>query len=161
RAGGFGITVLPVLLRGGAVVIALRPDPDDVLRLIEQQQVTCGFANPDLLEALVRSRRWRIADLGSLRTFVVGGAPAREHLLRECAERGVPVLEGYGLTEASPFVAVLDEGNTALKMGSVGRPALFVDIRVAAADGVDRTPGKIGELLVRGPNVAAGYWNRT
>src|SRR5262249_17925099 len=109
----------------------------------------------------VRSRRWRIADLGSLRTFVVGGAPAREHLLRECAERGVPVLEGYGLTEASPFVAVLDEGNTALKMGSLGRPALFVDIRVAGADGVDRTPGKIGELLVRGPNVAAGYWNRT
>lgn len=161
RAGGTGITVLPVLLRGGTVVIAPRPDPDDVLRLIEQQQVTLGFANPDLLEALVRSRRWRIADLGSIRAFVVGGAPARERLLRECAERGVPVLEGYGLSEAAPFVAVLDEGNAALKMGSVGRPALFVDIRVVAVDGVERTPGEIGELLVRGPNVMAGYWNRT
>jgi len=161
RAGGFGITVLPMLVRGGTVVIAPRPDPDDVLRLIEGQQVTLGFANPDLLEALVRSRRWRIADLGSIRALVVGGAPAREQLLRECAERGVPVREGYGLTETAPFVAVLDEASTALKMGSVGRPALFVDVRVVGADGVDRTSGEIGELLVRGPNVTAGYWNRT
>lgn len=160
RAGGIGITVLPVLLRGGTVVIARRQDPDDVLRLIEQQQVTLGFASPDFLEALVRSRRWRIADLGSIRAFVVGGAPARERLLRECAERGVGVLEGYGLSEAAPFVAVLDEGNAPLKMGSVGRPALFSDIRVVAPDGVDRTPGEIGELLVRGPNVMAGYWQR-
>jgi fatty-acyl-CoA synthase len=161
RAGGTGITVLPVLLRGGTVVIASSPDPDDLLRLIEQQQVTLGFANPDLLEALVRSRRWRIADLGSIRAFVVGGAAARESLLQECADRGVPVLEGYGLSEAAPLVALLDEGNAALKIGSVGRPALFVDVRVVAADGVDRTRDEIGELLVRGPNVMAGYWNRT
>jgi acyl-CoA synthetase (AMP-forming)/AMP-acid ligase II len=71
----------------------------------------------------------------------------------------MPVLEGYGLSEAAPFVAVLDEDYAALKMGSVGRPALFVDLRVVAADGVDRTPGEIGELLVRGPNVMAGYWD--
>ena len=88
-------------------------------------------------------------------------ARTRERLLRECAERGVPVFEGYGLSEAAPFVAVLDEENAALKTGSVGRPALFVDIRVVTADGVDRTPGEIGELLVRGPNVMAGYWNAT
>jgi fatty-acyl-CoA synthase len=160
RTGGIGLTVLPVLLRGGTVVIATRPDPDDVLRLIEQRQVTLGFANPDLVQALVRARRWRIADLGGIRAFVVGGAPARERLLQECTERGVPVLEGYGLSEAAPLVAVLDEGNAALKMGSVGRPALFVDIRVVAADSVDRMPGEIGELLVRGPNVMAGYWHR-
>jgi fatty-acyl-CoA synthase len=95
-----------------------------------------------------------------VRAFVVGGAPARERLLRECLERGMPVREGYGLSEAAPFVAALDERKAAVKMGSVGRPALFVDIRVVAADSVDRRPGEIGELLVRGPNVTPGYWSR-
>ena len=70
------------------------------------------------------------------------------------------MLQGYGLSEAAPLVSVLDTANASRKIGSAGRPALFVDIRIAGPDGTDSAVGEIGELLVRGPNVMAGYWKR-
>ena len=73
---------------------------------------------------------------------------------------GKPIIEGYGLSEAAPFVSVLDAHNAERKPGSAGRPALFVDLRIVDRDGTDCPTGTIGELLVRGPNVTAGYWDR-
>ena len=55
RTGGTGVNVLPVLFTGGTVIIPEAPDPDEILRLIEERRVTIGFGNPDLLEALTRS----------------------------------------------------------------------------------------------------------
>ena len=122
--------------------------------------MTIGFGNPDLLDALTRSPLWRTADLTSLRVCVTGGAPVPERLLRAYHEREVHLLQGYGLSEAAPLVSVLDGANALRKFGSAGRPAMFVDTRIAGPDGTDRAAGQIGELLVRGPNVMAGYWNR-
>jgi len=160
RTGGTGVTVLPVLFAGGTVVIPRRTDPDEMLRLVERHRVTLGFGNPDLLEALTRSPLWRTADLTSLRTFVTGGAPVPERLLLTWHERHVNVAQGYGLSEAAPLVSVLDASNAVRKIGSAGRPALFVDARIVRSDGVDALVDEVGELLVRGPNVMAGYWNR-
>jgi fatty-acyl-CoA synthase len=70
------------------------------------------------------------------------------------------VLQGYGLSEAAPLVSVLDARNAERKAGSAGRPVLFVDLRIVDPIGNDAPTGTIGELLVRGPNVTAGYWNR-
>jgi acyl-CoA synthetase (AMP-forming)/AMP-acid ligase II len=160
RSGGTGVTVLPVLFSGGTVVIPRRTDPEEIFQLIERHHVTLGFGNPDLLAAFTRSQRWHTADLRSLRAFVTGGAPVPERLLRTCQERRITVLQGYGLSEASPLVSVLDAGNAARKAGSAGRPALFVDLRIVGPDATDDSDGGIGELLVRGPNITAGYWNR-
>src|SRR4051812_9929690 len=108
RTGGTGVNVLPVLFKGGTVVIPENLEADQVLRLLEQRHVTVGFGNPDLLGALVRSPEWRTTELGSIRCFITGGAPVSERLLRTYAERGVPLLQGYGLSEAGPFVLLLD-----------------------------------------------------
>ncbi len=158
RTGGTGVNVLPVLFKGGTVVVPRSTDPDEVFHLAERHRATIGFGSPDLLEAFVRSPLWRTADLTSLRTFVTGGAPVPERLLRTCHERRVNVLQGYGLSEAAPLVSVLDSANALRKVGSAGRPALFVDIRIVGHDGTGSAVGEIGELLVRGPNVMAGYW---
>jgi fatty-acyl-CoA synthase len=72
----------------------------------------------------------------------------------------VTFLQGYGLSEASPVVSVLDAPSATRKSGSAGKPLLFVDVRTARPDGSDCAPGETGELLVKGPNVMAGYWNR-
>jgi fatty-acyl-CoA synthase len=92
--------------------------------------------------------------------FITGGAPVHERLLRSCYERGFNVLQGYGLSEAAPFVSVLDGAQALRKLGSAGRPALFVDVRIVRRDGSDAGVGEIGELFVSGPNVMAGYWRR-
>jgi len=160
RTGGTGINVLPVLFQGGTVVIPETTAPDEVLRLIPSHRVTIGFGNPDLLDALTRSPLWRTADLTSLRVFITGGALVPERLLRAYHERKINLVQGYGLSEAAPLVSVVDAAEARRKPGSAGRPVMFVDTRIARPDGADRGTCQIGELLVRGPNVMAGYWNR-
>jgi fatty-acyl-CoA synthase len=160
RTGGTGVNVLPVLFTGGTVVVPETGDPDHVLQLIEEHRVTIGFGNPDLLEALTRSPQWRGADLSSIRFFITGGAPVPERLIRTCLERGVTCLQGYGLSEAAPFVLLLDAPSALDKIGSAGKPALFVDVRTVRPDGTDSARDETGELIVRGPNVMSGYWRR-
>jgi len=160
RTGGTGVNVLPVLFKGGTVVIPEDPSPEEILRLIEQRNVTVGFGNPDLLEALTQSTRWDAADLSNIRSFITGGAPVPEGLIRAYRERGVAFLQGYGLSEAAPLVLLLDHKSASSKFGSAGKPALYVDIRTVRPDGVDCEPNETGELLVSGPNVMAGYWNQ-
>ena len=159
RTGGTGVNVLPVLFAGGTVIIPEASDPDEILRLIDERRVTVGFGNPDLLEALTRSPSWPAADFSSVRCYITGGAPVPEHLIRTYLQRGVTFLQGYGLSEAAPFVLLLDPANALRKIGSAGKPPLFVDIRTVRPDDTTCAPNETGELLVSGPNVMAGYWD--
>jgi acyl-CoA synthetase (AMP-forming)/AMP-acid ligase II len=160
RIGGTGVNVLPVLFMGGAVVVPGALRADEILRLTEQHRVTVGFANPDILQSLIRSPLLPTADLSGVRFLITGGAPVPEPLIRAYLERGLTLLQAYGLSEASPVALLLQPGRALDKIGSAGTPPLFVDARIARPDGTDAGPGQAGELLVRGPNVMAGYWNR-
>ena len=160
RVGGTGVNVLPVLFMGGTVVVPDDVEPDRTLALIERHRVTVGFAGPALLEGLLATERWASADLSSLRFVLTGGAPVPDRLVRAYAQRGVPLVQGYGLSEAGPLALLLDPASALRKIGSAGRPPAFVDVRIVGADGRDVRPGATGELHVRGPNVMAGYWRR-
>jgi fatty-acyl-CoA synthase len=92
--------------------------------------------------------------------MLTGGAPVPERLIGEYLDRGVTLLQGYGLSEAAPLVLLLDPASSLSKIGFAGRPPLLVDIPVVAADGTMVGAGETGELLVRGPNVMVGYWNQ-
>jgi acyl-CoA synthetase (AMP-forming)/AMP-acid ligase II len=159
RVGGTGVNVLPILFKGGTVVIPRTSEPDEILRLIGHHRVSVGFGNPDLLYALIRSPAWTAADLSSIRMFISGGAPVPERLIRSYSQRGVPFVQGYGLSEAAPLVLLLDQENALRKTGSAGKPPLFVDVNIVRPDGTPCASHETGELLVRGPNVMSGYWN--
>src|SRR6266511_414503 len=159
RVGGTGVNVLPVLFKGGTVIVPTAFDPDEILRLSQEHRVTVGFGNPDLLDALVRSPLWPTTDLSSTRFIMTGGAPVPERLIRAFQDRGVLLLQGYGLSEAGPLVLLLDPASALRKVGSAGKPPLLVDIRIVHRGLSDVGPGDTGELLVRGPNVMRGYWN--
>lgn len=85
---------------------------------------------------------------GRLRAAVTGGAPIPAAVERTFLALGVPLLSGYGLTESSPVIACSQPGN--VEPGSVGSPLSGVQVRIGAQN----------ELLVRGPNVMLGYWQR-
>jgi long-chain acyl-CoA synthetase len=85
---------------------------------------------------------------GKAEEFISGGAPLGRELTEWYADIGIPIHEGYGLTETSPVIAVNTPG--AHKLGTVGKPLANVEVRIAAD----------GEVLVRGPSVFKGYWNR-
>ncbi|MGZ4131287.1 MAG: AMP-binding protein [Actinomycetota bacterium] len=158
RVGGTGVNVLPTLFVGGTVVVPSDTRPDALLASIRRHRVSVGFGNPDALDALCGSPAWPAADLSSIRFVLTGGAPVPERLIRAYLERGIPLLQGYGLSEAGPLALLLDPRGALDRVGSAGTPPLFVDVRVVRADGADAEPNETGELLVRGPNVMAGYW---
>ena len=160
RVGGTGVNVLPVLFMGGTVVVPGDVQPDDIIRLTKQHHVTVGFGNPDILASLLGSPLWPTADLSGVRFLLTGGAPVPEPLIRAYLERGLTLLQGYGLSEAAPLALLLQPEAALSKVGSAGTPPLLVDAKIVGPDGAVVGPGQAGELLVRGPNVMAGYWNR-
>jgi fatty-acyl-CoA synthase len=157
RMGGVGVTVLPTLFAGGAVVIPPGAGGAEVLATIEAERVTVLFANPDLLERMRRAPEWADADLSSIRTGIVGGGLVPSALLRAYLDRGVPLRHGYGLTEAAPVVSLLDDDDVLERPLSVGRPLAFVDVRAVRPDGSRCAAGEVGEWEIRGPNVFRGY----
>jgi fatty-acyl-CoA synthase len=160
RAGGWGVTLLPTLHKGGCVVLPAAFDADRTLELLQRHHVTTLFGGPELLGALVRSGHWDDADLSSLRFAISGGNVVHETLIRRYVDRGVRFLQGYGLTEAGPMCLMIDEADAVRKLGSAGVPPMHTDVRVVGPDMADAAPNEVGEVVVHGPNVMRGYWRR-
>jgi fatty-acyl-CoA synthase len=80
-------------------------------------------------------------------------------LLEMYAARGIVIRQGMGMTETGPTCFLIDEKNAFTKIGSVGKPQLYVRTRIVDADGVDVKRGETGELMMRGPGITPGYWN--
>jgi fatty-acyl-CoA synthase len=115
---------------------------------------------PLMLDAMAHHPDFATADLSTLRSLICGGAPVPDRLLRIFAERGVSVLQGYGLTETSPGAMLLAPEHSATKSGSAGVSQFLVDTRVVGPDVQDLPPHEAGEILVRGPIVTKGYWRQ-
>ncbi len=91
----------------------------------------------------------------------VGGSPTPEPLIRTWAAKGLPLQQGFGMTETSPMVLALRPEDAAVKIGAAGRPAMHNEVRIVDDEGNEVTEaGVVGELWVRGPNVTPGYWNK-
>ena len=99
-------------------------------------------------------------ELSSMRTAFSGAAPLPVHVLdRFCAVTGVEIVEGYGLTEASP-VTHSNCAVVAIKAGTVGRPLPGVEVRLVDGEDRDAAPGASGEIICRGEKITIGYWRK-
>jgi fatty-acyl-CoA synthase len=158
--GGLNVNSLVVWQKGGHIVLHRSFDPRRCLEDIATYRISTMFAVPAMLLFVSQQPEFVSTDLSSLRSIVCGGAPVPEPLLRLYADRGIPINQGYGLTETSPFVTFLAPEWGMAKLGSAGRPPLFSDVRLVDAEGRDVTAPRVnGEVITRGPNVMKGYWN--
>ena len=148
HCGGWNVQALLAWWKGATVVLERGFDARRALDLIEEKRVTTTMGVPANYLFMAQEPRFAHADLSSLRLAVVGGAPMPEALLDVWAERGVDIVQGYGLTEAAPNVLCLPPEDARRKAGFAGKPYPYVECDVSGA----------GELLVRGPNVFPGYW---
>jgi fatty-acyl-CoA synthase len=159
--GGLNVNSLIIWQKGGHIVLHRTFDPARCLDDIARYRITTLFGVPAMLLFVSQQPGFAAADLSSLNTIVCGGAPVPEPLMRLYAARGVPINQGYGLTETAPFVTFLAPEWGIAKLGSAGRAPVFSEVRIVDADGRAITrPGEKGEVITRGPNIMKGYWNQ-
>jgi fatty-acyl-CoA synthase len=159
HVGGWNVQPLLAWWKGATVVLEPRFDPARALELIERRRITTMMGVPAHYLFMAGAPGFGDADLSSLRRAIVGGAPMPEALLRTWRDRGVEIVQGYGLTEASPNVLCLPPEDAMRRLGWAGKPYPHVDVALADAESGALIDGRgSGELLVRGPAVFAGYW---
>jgi acyl-CoA synthetase (AMP-forming)/AMP-acid ligase II len=157
----YGMTVIMNmgLAEGAKVVTMPRFDLEGFLDLIEQHRVTCANVVPPIALALAKHPAVEGRDLSSLRMIMSGAAPLGAELADLLADRlGVPVTQGYGMTELSPVTHVCRL--EAVKSGSIGPVVTGTEARIVDPEsGEEVAEGERGELWIRGPQVMRGYLN--
>jgi len=154
------MTCLPTLLKGGTVLLRAGFDAGAVLDTIERERVTLMFGVPAMFNAMSGHPNWTGTDLSSLRRLLCGGSSVPAETIRRYLDRGVVFVQGYGLTETAPGTLNLSAAHVAEKAGSTGVPSFFTDVRIVDPDGEPVPVGERGEVVISGPNVMPGYWQR-
>jgi fatty-acyl-CoA synthase len=157
---GLGQVTLPTLFKGGSVDVLPKADPGLVLARVSAARITSFSAVPTMLQMMCEHPGWPDADLSSLTLVQYGGSPVQERVARAWLARGVRLVQGYGMTEASPGVYMGTHEGTQAHPTSVGVPHFFTDVALLHADQLAPAGSAPAELAVRGPHLFAGYWGR-
>jgi len=156
HVGGLAV-VFRSCLYGTAIVLHSRFDIDAFEASLEEDAVTITSLVPTMLQRLLNARHNRPWP-ASLRLVLLGGAAAPPELLEQCQAEHLPVTTTYGLTEAASQVATPSLADMLRKPASVGRPLMFTRMRIVDETGATLPPGELGEVIVQGPTVMAGYY---
>jgi long-chain acyl-CoA synthetase len=153
-----GINGLVGAVLGGSKLATLhRWDPAAARSVVREERLTRSNGVPSTTAELVDGAD--PADLASLRTFGMGGAPVPPELVTRIGrELGAGTANGYGLTETTSAICANTGPDYAARPDSVGRPAPGAELRIAGPAGEALPDGEVGELWFRGPNVVRGYW---
>lgn len=157
----FGLTVVHFLpmIRGGSVTFIPRFSPQATYRAIQTLDVNILLGVPSMYAAIARLKSIDPAHFAGIHIAASGGEalpPAIYELFRE--RTGIPLIEGYGLTETSPIIAA--DLPASHRRGTVGKPLPGVEVQLRDAEGRVETENHEGELFVRGPLVMQGYYKQ-
>ena len=158
---GLSSSVLMGFALGATLVLHHRFRPQSVIRLIEEHRPTVFLAVPAMLAALNKDLREKKHDLSSLQRVISGGAALPQKIADEFhSVSGAQIVEGYGLSEASPVTHAGPVNGTVMS-GTIGLPLPDTEARIMDREtGMQQMPlGEVGELMVRGPQVMLGYWH--
>lgn len=159
HTGGWNVLTTPLLHRGATLIFVSKFNADRLLALCETHKATIIWGVPTMMDMLYRSPDFAQVDLSSLRYAVVGGEPMPIPLIEKWQEKGIPIRQGYGLTEFGPNVFSLNEEDAIRKRGSIGFPNFYIETKVVKDDGSECSALEPGELWLKGPVLTCGYWN--
>ena len=158
HVGGINLYANPILHAGGTVIVLRQFDPSTVLTALSNESlgINIFFGVPTQLQMISQLPEFNSVDLSSIDYACVGGSACSEALLRQWLDKGVPLSQGWGMTETGPGSLVLDASDALRKIGSCGKPVLYNEVQIVDDKlkkvGVD----EVGQLIVRGPNVTPG-----
>ena len=160
---------LPHWIEGNTHSIIPAFVPEQVLDAIERDRVTNLMLVPTMIQMLLdHPSMGQHRDLSSLQAVFYGASAVTEALLLRAMEAipNAEVFQGFGMTELSPVASILpawyqtEEGRKRGKLGSSGRATFCTEVRIVDELGQEVPRGTVGEIVVRGPNVMQGYWNK-
>jgi len=160
HTGGLNCYANPVIHQGGQLVVMRDFDPRTSLEAINNPQlsITHLFAVPAPLQFMMQDPKFEQTDFSRLENVGVGGAPCAEIIIRKWQEKGIDVIQGWGMTETSPAGIFLAAEDSAKKIGSAGKPVLHTSVKIVDKKGTLVKNNQVGELLIKGPNITPGYW---
>lgn len=158
HTSGLNLPANPCFMAGATVTVMRRFDPARALSMMAH--VTHVFGVPANYLFMRQMPSFAETDLRHVRSLGVGGAPMPIPLLQAYADKGVAMQQTFGMTETGPTVTILSAERGFDKLGSCGLPVVHVDTYIADEHGRPVARGTVGELRVRGPSVATGYWRR-
>jgi acyl-CoA synthetase (AMP-forming)/AMP-acid ligase II len=160
HVGALDLTTTTMIAAGATTIIHRVFDAAEVVDEIERSRVTTVWLAPAMVNAIMALPDVEQRDLSSVR-LIIGGGEKMPIPLIERLQRTFPsawFADAYGLTETVSGDTFLDRESTVTKLGSVGRPCLFLDVDIWDEDGHSLAPGDRGEIVLRGPKVFKGYW---
>ncbi len=162
HTGGMNCYANPILHAGGELILIKEFDPALALSILGSSiyKVSHFFAVPAPYQFMMNHPDFNKTDLSNLRVAGIGGAPCAEAILKTWSDRGVSMLQGWGMTETSPGGIGLDAADAERKLGSAGKPVMYTEVKVVDEEGKELPWGEVGELYIKGPNITPGYWNK-
>jgi fatty-acyl-CoA synthase len=160
HVGALDLTTTSLIAAGATMIIHRAFDAQDVVDEIERSQVTTVWLAPAMVNAIMALPDIEQRDLSSIRVIINGGEKMPIPLI-ERLQRTFPsawFADAYGLTETVSGDTFLDRGSIITKLGSVGRPCLYLELDIWDEDGRSVPAGERGEIVMRGPKVFKGYW---
>lgn len=160
HTGGLNVAATPLLCLGGTLVLPGNFDPAKSLDIIEQEKCTFVFLVPTMYEMLRQAPGFSRSRVAHVRKWISGGAPCPKTLFEAYWNEGIPLIQGYGLTEAGPNTFGVSFEDAQKRAGTVGVPLPGIEVKLSDSEGKEVAVGVAGELHVRGEHVMAGYWNK-
>jgi fatty-acyl-CoA synthase len=151
------------LFEGACLLVSDRFIPQVAVQRLSDPQlgVTHYFVVPQMVEALMKEPAAARADFSRMTALFSGGGPLSPALVKLCVDRGVLLVNGYGMSEIGSGIHMpLDAGYMAGNTHAVGFPAPWIEARLAGETGRPVADGEVGEIWLRGPSVSPGYWNQ-
>ena len=161
HTSGWNVLLLPMLHRGARVDFLSRFKAKKVLNYIENKHITLFFAIPTMLKLMIKNRHFESFKNSRLRYIVVGGETLSIPVIEAWAGKGIPLRQGYGLTEAGPCITSLHHHDALWKKGSIGKPNFYVEYKIVNEDNYEVKENEPGEFCIRGNVVTPGYWNNS
>src|SRR6185437_7162384 len=160
HVGGLDVYANPVFHYGGKVIVMRGYDPAATLRLLADRRadISLFIGAPAHYLFMSQLPEFATTTFNPRPIATVAAAPVAPAQLRQWEARGLPLLQGYGMTETCGVITILDPEDIVRKAGSAGKACLHVAVRIARADGSDAAVGEMGELWTKGPSVTPGYW---
>ncbi|MCB0368637.1 MAG: AMP-binding protein, partial [Bdellovibrionales bacterium] len=158
HTGGWNVLTTPFIHRGAKTIFLKKFDAEQILKLSSEEKATILFGVPTTMDMMARTSTFKKIDISSIRYAIVGGEPMPVDLIKTWHDKGIPIRQGYGLTEFGPNVFSLNQEDAIRKIGSIGFTNFYTEAKIVDNDDKELGNNEIGELALQGPMCMTGYW---